>query len=469
MARAATKALSRLPTISQRAGLATASIDSAIPLYQIPKFPFDIMASPVPQPQKRMRRRHVLPASLMRAGTSRGLFIHQRYLPESQQDWKPWILAAMGSKNNDARQIDGVGGATSTTSKVCVVSPSTRPGIDVEYTFIQVAVGKESLDFSGNCGNMASGIGPFAVEEGLVQPRDGEDHVDVSIYNTNTGKRLVETVEVDDEGHYYDEGDYMMPGVKTPGSEVKVAFVDPAGSMTGKLFPTGKRSETLQVSAPRNGVTPFEVQASYVDAANPFVIIDKTTMPLGVESDSPLYLDLVEDIRRSGAVQMGLATSVEAAALTKGTPKLAFVSSGKAGAAGEPTSDVYVSSMSMQKPHPSLQLTGAVCIGAAACIPGTVVQQAAERTQTLSGLLTPEGSESPCSGSDDGSSSVEIECYNGELVGSSRRMIRLAHGSGQIEVDVKLHARLDGEVAVESCSVSRTARKIFDGQVLVNL
>jgi 2-methylaconitate cis-trans-isomerase PrpF len=282
------------------------------------------MASTVPQTRKRTRHRHQLPASLMRAGTSRGLFIHQKYLPESQQAWKPWILAAMGSKNNDARQIDGVGGATSTTSKVCVVAPSTRPGIDVEYTFIQVAVGKESLDFSGNCGNMASGIGPFAVEEGLVRATPGESHIDVSIYNTNTGKKLVETVELDDEGHYYDEGDYMMPGVRTPGSEVKVAFVDPAGSMTGKLFPTGKCSEMLQVAAPRNGVVPFEVQASFVDAANPFVIVDATTMPLGADAALPGYLDLVEDIRRSGAVQMGLAPSVEAAALVKGTPKLAY-------------------------------------------------------------------------------------------------------------------------------------------------
>jgi 2-methylaconitate cis-trans-isomerase PrpF len=468
MARASIKALNRFSSLTQRAGLATASLDIS-PSTPIPPFSISAMASPASAPRKRIRHRQQLPASLMRAGTSRGLFIHQKYLPESQQEWKPWILAAMGSKNNDARQIDGVGGATSTTSKVCVVAPSQRPGIDVEYTFIQVAVGKESLDFSGNCGNMASGIGPFAVEEGLVKASPGDSHLDVSIYNTNTGKRLVETVELDEEGQYFDEGEYLMPGTKTPGSEVKVAFVDPAGSMTGKLFPTGRRREMLQVEVPRNGVQPFGVEVSYVDAANPFILVDGTTMPSALDCESPLYLDAVEDIRRHGAVQMGLAASVEAASLVKGTPKLAFITSGKAGLTGQPTSDVFVAAMSMQKPHPSLQLTGAVCIGAAACIPGTVVEQAAERTRKLAGMLTPDGSESPGSASDDESrSSVEIECREGQLVGVSKRKIRLAHGSGQIEVDVKLRAGLDGEVAIDSCGVSRTARKIFDGSVWVN-
>lgn len=471
MARPFSKALSRVQPVSQRAGLATShtpdNTNLLLDRYALP-IPFHIMsamADPGCIPAlKRVRQRHHLPASLMRAGTSRGLFIHKKHLPISQQEWKPWILAAMGSKNNDARQIDGVGGATSTTSKVCVVEPSARLGVDVEYTFIQVAVGKESLDFSGNCGNMASGIGPFAVEEGLVKAKPGQSHLDVSIYNTNTGKRLIETVELDDEGHYFEEGEYLMPGVKTPGSEVKVAFLEPAGSMTGKLFPSGKRVERLQVTDPRNGVSPFEVQVSLVDAANPFVIVDSSTMPLGIETGTELYLDLAEDIRRTGAVQMGLATSIESAALVRGTPKLAFVSAAPPALDGSPGADVFVMAMSMQKPHPSLQLTGAVCIGAAACIPGTVAHQAMGGSERLTGLLTPDESESAGSGSD-----VESECHGLDQLGASRRKVRLAHASGQIEVDVKLHGGMDGETAVESCSVSRTARKIFDGQVLVSL
>lgn len=121
-----------------------------------------------------------LPAVLMRAGTSKGLFIHRHHLPASEADWAGPLLAAMGSQNSDARQIDGVGGATSTTSKVAVISPSTRPGVDVDYTFVQVAVGQEVVDFSGNCGNMCSGVGPFALQEGLVHVKPGERTVSLS-------------------------------------------------------------------------------------------------------------------------------------------------------------------------------------------------------------------------------------------------------------------------------------------------
>lgn len=123
------------------------------------------------------RSRKSLPASWMRCGTSKGLFIDRRNLPTAQEAWSPWILAAMGSKNEDPRQIDGIGGATSTTSKVAIVSPSSQPGIDIEYTFAQVAVGKTNVDYSGNCGNIASGVGPFALEEGMVSAKPGQQKV----------------------------------------------------------------------------------------------------------------------------------------------------------------------------------------------------------------------------------------------------------------------------------------------------
>lgn len=133
--------------------------------------------SPPPFLVQASRKRQVLPATWMRAGTSKGLFIHRKYLPNQQEAWSPWILAAMGSRNGDPRQLNGIGGATSTTSKVAVVSPSRTPGIDVEYTFAQVAVGKQKIDYSGNCGNIASGVGPFAVEEGMVQAKPGQKYV----------------------------------------------------------------------------------------------------------------------------------------------------------------------------------------------------------------------------------------------------------------------------------------------------
>lgn len=144
--------------------LSTASHISPI---QIPVLPMAYERAP-----KRVRRS--LPAVLMRAGTSKGLFIHRHHLPTSEADWAGPLLAAMGSQGSDTRQIDGVGGATSTTSKVAVISPSTRMGVDVDYTFVQVAVGQEVVDFSGNCGNMCSGVGPFALQEGLVRATPGD-------------------------------------------------------------------------------------------------------------------------------------------------------------------------------------------------------------------------------------------------------------------------------------------------------
>jgi 2-methylaconitate cis-trans-isomerase PrpF len=146
------------------------------PTARLPPFLMPTM-TPVIEERRGKRVRCALPAVLMRSGTSKGLFIHRQDLPFAESDWKVPLLAAMGSRNSDTRQIDGVGGATSTTSKVAVVSPSVRPGVDVDYTFVQVAVGQEAVDLSGNCGNMASGVGPFALQEGLVHAKPGEQKV----------------------------------------------------------------------------------------------------------------------------------------------------------------------------------------------------------------------------------------------------------------------------------------------------
>lgn len=183
----------------------------------------------------------------MRAGTSKGLFIHRYHLPQSQDEWATPLLAAMGSKHNDARQVDAVGGGSSVTSKVAVVTPSSRPGVDVEYTFVQVAVESENVDLSGNCGNICSGVGPFAVQEGLVTPVPGSRAVDVRVFNTKTSRPIIETVHVDEDRNVEEDGDCLIPGVKGPGSEIKVAFVEPVGSMTSKLSPSGKRSEKIVV------------------------------------------------------------------------------------------------------------------------------------------------------------------------------------------------------------------------------
>lgn len=221
-----------------------------------------------------------MPAVLMRAGTSKGLFIHRAHLPSSENAWAAPLLAAMGSRYNDTRQIDGVGGATSVTSKVAVVAPSSRPGADVNYTFVQVAVGKEAIDMSGNCGNMCSGVGPFAVQEKLVEPQLGARTVDVRIFNTNTSRIIVETVQIDENGELEEHGNCIIPVVRGSGSEIKVAFVDPAGSMTNKLFPSGVRAEKIVVDDVA-GLSPFSVDVTLIDSANPFVLVDaQTTAPL---------------------------------------------------------------------------------------------------------------------------------------------------------------------------------------------
>ncbi|KAL5391145.1 hypothetical protein PMIN02_006727 [Paraphaeosphaeria minitans] len=400
------------------------------------------------------RVRCSVPAVLMRAGTSKGLFVYRHDLPASEKLWAGPLLAAMGSQNCDARQIDGVGGATSTTSKVAVISPSARPGIDVDYTFVQVAVGQQAVDFSGNCGNMCSGVGPFALQEGLVQARPGAKTVDVRVYNTNTSRVIHETLQVDEYGSFREDGDYAIPGVKGTGSEIKVAFVDPAGSMTGKLFPSGKRTDTIVVKE-RNGPR-FAVKATLIDAANPFVVVDGSTLLTYMKmcaKDSAGYLEHMELIRREGAVMMGLASSTDAAAKVRSTPKLAIVSPTESKSpSSNAAASVHVLAFSMGKPHPSLQLTGAVCLASAACIEGTVVSRVA--TTPACQLPTPERSPSPMSASDGSRSPLYPDS----------KMVRISHSSGAIDVEVTA-ASTKTFTAVDRCTVSRTARRLFEGKV----
>ncbi|KAF2761115.1 DUF453-domain-containing protein [Pseudovirgaria hyperparasitica] len=397
---------------------------------------------------KRKRVRHVLPAVLMRAGTSKGLFIHRKDLPASQDQWVRPLLAAMGSKNNEPRQIDGVGGATSTTSKVAIISPSQRSDADVEYTFAQVSVGMETVDFSGNCGNMASGVGPFALDERLVIADPGVRQVEVRIFNTNTSRIMVETVDVDENDHFEEDGLYDMAGVVDSGRQVHVAFVDPAGSVTGALFPSGNRVEELTVST---FDTPFTVQATLVDAANPFVFVNAFTLPTWLSAAMPqdqLYVDTVECIRRAGAIKMNMANNQEEAAARRGTPKIAIV-----WPSSSPGMDIQVQSFSMGKPHPSLQLTGAVCLGAAVCIDGTVPNL----LSTSEALPTPERTPSP--------NNAETMYCKAPATSGKTRAVTVKHPGGSISVDADV-LLLESSSHVVQCTVSRTARRLFEGNVL---
>ncbi|KAM3485020.1 hypothetical protein MY8738_001703 [Beauveria namnaoensis] len=403
----------------------------------------------------RKPRMHTLPCVLMRAGTSKGLFIHRNDLPTQEKDWSPHLISALGSRGCDARQIDGIGGGTSTTSKVAVVSPSTRPGIDVDFTFVQVAVGRESADFSGNCGNMVSGVGPFAVQEGLVRPAKGASVCQVKIYNTNTKRVIVETVEIDQDGQYREDGEYNIPGVSTSGSEIKVAFIDPSGSMTGKLFPTGQRQQELAMQARKHHDDGLKAKVTLIDAANPFVLIDATSISPLLQICSPEEQDnLVESIRITGAVQMGLARDTATASKTRGTPKAillyppVFTRKGAA--------DIRVLSYSMGKPHPSLQLTGAVGVAAALRSAGTVAEQLS-RAPVLAGgdaPLTPERTPSPA-GIDD----------NVTLKRRASSEVRIEHAEGVVWVEIRMETDDNGKERVGSCAVSRTARRLFEGKV----
>ncbi|KAK0380909.1 hypothetical protein CLIM01_01773 [Colletotrichum limetticola] len=402
------------------------------------------------------RVRHSLPAVLMRAGTSKGLFIHRSHLPPSEAEWATPLLAAMGSKYNDARQIDGVGGGSSVTSKVAVVSPSTRPGVDVEYTFVQVAVGSETVDLSGNCGNICSGVGPFAVQERLVSMMPGSRVVDVRIFNTNTSKLIVETVYVDQDGNAEEDGDCLIPGVKGPGSEIKVAFVEPVGSMTGKLFPSGNRCERILVEEVAS-VGDFVVDVTLIDSANPFVLVDAQSLPAEVKTQSPdfpLSIEVAEAIRRQGAVRMGLASTVEAAGLVRGTPKLAYLSPPVG--SHRDSADIRVQAYSMGKPHPSLQLTGGVTLAYAAIKEGTVAHRISNRDSGLEGMPTPRRTPSPST-----TDASEGPIIDGQKI---QRTVRIQHGSGIMEVEVWARDEEEG-LAVDRCVVTRTARRLMEGNV----
>ncbi|KAK8094917.1 hypothetical protein PG997_001602 [Apiospora hydei] len=441
-------------------------------------------------PKRRTRRS--IPAVLMRAGTSKGLFLHRAHLPLSESDWAAPLLAVMGSRYQDARQIDGVGGASSVTSKVAVVSPSDRPGVDVDYTFVQVAVGDETIDLTGNCGNMCAGVGPFAIQEGLVPvpispvPGVGSRSVDVRIFNTNTERLIVETVEVDEDGYVVEDGPYRIPGVKGPGSEIKVAFMDPAGSMTGALFPTGRRSERIHVGQGAGIIPPFSVEVTLIDSANPFVIVDAKTLPALVRSqpqDSPLSLEVAESIRRLGAVRMGLAPTMEAAALVRGTPKLVYVSRPPAAtslyamhggdekeAADQP--DVQVLAYSMGRPHPSLQLTGGVGLASAVAVEGTVANRLSQKGKTMGLPLidglppTPERTPSPSSLFDGEGGSLWSARVPADVIpdmqGIAKRNIRLGHSSGVMKVETWTRPDGEGGLEIDRCIVSRTARRLFE-------
>ncbi|KAG5928788.1 hypothetical protein E4U42_008043 [Claviceps africana] len=391
---------------------------------------------------KRLRRCD-LPCTLMRAGTSKALFVHRRHLPADISEWERHLVSALGSRGDDARQIDGVGGGASTTSKVAVVAPSKRPSADVEWTFVQVAVGRESIDMTGTCGNVSSGVGPFALQNGLATRRPGDKTMDIRVYNTNTDSIVVETVQLDHDGDFLETGTYTMPGVPVPGSEIKCRFEDPAGSMTGTLFPSGRRQQVLSLQ-PQPHLPPCDVPVTLIDAANPFVFVDGASLS-GLQStfSERAFDALVERIRQEAAVAMGLASTADDAAKTRGTPKVALL---YRPGPGPDRASIRVQSYSMGRPHPSFQLTGAVCLATALTTPGTIAADLA--------AARPPNKQTTQRGRDP------------RTPPASPRVTKwtIAHAKGVIDVDVFVRAGA-GADEVRACAVSRTARRLFAGTV----
>lgn len=327
--------------------------------------------------QKRNHTVVNLPVTIMRGGTSKGVYILESDLPENRGEWDALLLRMMGSP--DRKQIDGLGGAQSVTSKVAIVGRSSRPDADVDYTFAQVSIDKPLVSYKGNCGNISSGVGPFAIERGLVEAKEGT--TTVKIYNTNTHKMIAADVQTVDGEVVYD-GDFYIAGVSKTAAPIRLKFIDPAGTLGSGLLPTGNVVDTLDIP----GFGP--VQVSIIDAANPLVFaraddlgLTGRELPEEINADQP-KLELLEKVRGMAAVKLGLIDDYTKSAWeTPGIPKMTFVSSAQDYITADgkeikkESIDLLSRMMSMQKAHPSYAMTGAMCTAAAAVVPGSIVSQ----------------------------------------------------------------------------------------------
>jgi 2-methylaconitate cis-trans-isomerase PrpF len=373
-----------------------------------------------------------IPAAFMRGGTSKAIMFRQDNLPRDRSLWDRIFVAALGSPDPTGRQLDGMGGGLSSLSKVCVVGPPTRPDADVDYTFAQVAIRSGSVDYSGNCGNMSSAVGPFAIDEGLVKSNSAE--AVVRIHNTNTHKIIVSRFALDD-GRAAVDGDFVLPGVAGTGAPIRLDFLNPGGAGTGKLLPTGNPLDQLELD---DGW----IKASMIDAANPCVFVTAEAMGMnGTESPDELeanriLLARLEAIRIAASVRMGIAGTPAEAARKPSIPKVAMVTAPKDAytLSGEmlraDSSDITVRMISLEQPHRAVPLTGAMCLAVAARIAGSLVHHIARR---------PTAMDEP---------------------------VRIAQPSGLTVVGASVRREGDSW-HVEHATVYRTARRLMDGAVYV--
>ena len=394
-------------------------------------------------PQSTFTRQLKIPATYIRGGTSKGVFFVLDELPQNAQvpgkHRDQLLLRVIGSPDPYGKQIDGMGGATSSTSKTVIVSKSSKPDHDVDYLFGQVSIDKAFVDWSGNCGNLSAAIGGFAITKGLMDagkvPSDGI--CSVRIWQANISKTIIAHVPVR-AGEVQESGDFELDGVTFPAAEVVLEFIDPAdegeGDAGGSMFPTGHLVDDLEVP----GIGTFNV--TMINAGIPTIFVNAadigyqgTELQDAINSDTKA-LAMFENIRAAGALKMGLIKHISEAASRQHTPKVAFVSPPKdyVSSAGKPVSaaeiDLLVRALSMGKLHHAMMGTAAVAIGTAAAIPGTLVNLAAG--------------------------------------GGKRTAVRFGHPSGTLRVGAEA-TQINGEWTVKKAIMSRSARVLMEGWVRV--
>ena len=375
----------------------------------------------------------------MRGGTSKGVFFNVHTLPAVFQvpgpDRDAMLLRVIGSPDPYAKQIDGMGGATSSTSKSVLVQKSNRADHDVDYLFGQVSIDQPFVDWSGNCGNLSAAVGPFAINEGLIDsariPHNGT--AVIRIWQANIEKTIIAHVPIVN-GEVQETGGFELDGVTFPAAEVLLEFMDPADSGDGAMFPTGELIDTLDV--PGLG----SLEATLINAGIPTIFLRAEALGLtGLELQDDINNDAdrltqFETIRAIGAMKMGLITDLAEAETRQHTPKIAFVSqasdyiasSGKAVSAED--IDIAVRALSMGKLHHAMMGTAAVAIGAAAAVPGTIVNEAAG--------------------------------------GGERAFVRFGHPSGTLRVGAEAAQTASGWIATKA-SMSRSARVLMEGFVRI--
>jgi len=383
-----------------------------------------------------------IPATYIRGGTSKGVFFRLQDLPEAARvpgaARDALLLRVIGSPDPYGKQIDGMGGATSSTSKTVILAKSSKPDHDVDYLFGQVSIDSAFVDWSGNCGNLSAAVGPFAITGGLIDPDRVPDNgvAIVRIWQANIGKTIIAHVPMTN-GAVQETGDFELDGVTFPAAEVQLEFMDPAAEEEGaggSMFPTGNLVDDLEV--PGVGT----LKATMINAGIPTIFVNAeaigytgTELQDAINGDAAALAKL-ETIRAHGALRMGLIDSLDAIATRQHTPKLAFVakpadyvaSSGKRVSASDV--DLLVRAMSMGKLHHAMMGTAAVAIGTAAAIPGTLVNLAAG--------------------------------------GGERNAVRFGHPSGTLRVGAQA-TESNGEWTVTKAIMSRSARVLMEGWVRV--